>query len=356
MKIAQIAPIIERVPPKKYGGTERVVYTLTEGLVKRGYDVTLFASGDSQTQAKLVSVFPKGLREARMKNLYGPNITTLYNLGLAYSRQDKFDLIHDHTAPFGVAVANIAFTPTVLTLHGAITTDDKKLYQTLNRPYYVSISKAQRKPAPSLHYAATIYNGLDFSNYPFSPSPDSYLLFVGRICLEKGVHIAIEVAQYLDLPLIIAAKLEEADLGYFKQYIEPRLSETVRWIGEVTEAERNKLMAKALCLLHPITWAEPFGLTMIEAMACGCPVIAMKLGSVPELIANGKTGFIVSDIDEMISAVLNLDKINRQFCRDHARKNFNQDRMVTSYIKVYNKIVNSKRDQLKIDKKNYLLI
>jgi len=339
MKIALIAPIIERVPPKKYGGTERVVSALAEGLVRRGHEVTLFASGDSVTKAKLVSVYPRALREARFKDLYGLNTKTLLNVGLAYSRQDQFDIIHDHTGYLSLPTANIATTPVVFTLHGAISLEMREMYRTLNKPFFVSISKEQARYMPDLHSAGTVYNGLDMENYPFSAENDGYLLYVGRLSMEKGPHHAIETALTLNLPLILAAKLEEMDRPYFREYVEPYLSDQIRWIGEVDERERNRLMSRALCFLHPITWREPFGLTLIEAMACGCPVIAFGLGSIPEIIQNGRTGFVVSSVMEMVDAVGRLGEIDRRRCRQHALRNFNAARMVDGYENIYRKIL-----------------
>ena len=233
MKIAQIAPVVERVPPKKYGGTERVVHALTEELVKRGHEVTLFASGDSVTSARLVSIYPKSLREAKIKDLYGTNIWTLLNIGKAYEAQDEFDIIHDHNGHLSLPVANVANTPTVMTMHGPFSPEMRRAFRGLRKPHVVTISKAQGFPAPDLHYAGNVYNGLPMRHYPFSPEHDGYLLFVGRICLEKGVHYAVQAAQELDLPLIIAAKLEPVDRPYYKEYIEPFLSDKIRWIGEV---------------------------------------------------------------------------------------------------------------------------
>lgn len=340
MKIAQIAPIIERVPPKKYGGTERVVHVLTEWLVKRGHEVTLFASGDSITRAKLISVYPKSLREARLKESFA-NINVTFNIGLAYKMQDKFDIIHDHSGYMGLAAANIAKTPSVFTLHGPITAENRKIYQVLNKPRLVTISKAQIQNAPNLNHIGTVYNGLNLQEYPFSKETENYLLFVGRISLEKGVHFAIETALNLNLPLIIAAKLEKVDLPYFNEYIGPFLSDQIRWIGEVTEEERNNLMSKALCFLHPVTWREPFGLTLIEAMACGCPVVAFNKGSIPEIIKDGVTGFVVSSLEEMIDAVAKIKSINRMNCRIHALENFSGEKMTDNYEAVYKKILES---------------
>ncbi|HEX8993862.1 MAG TPA: glycosyltransferase, partial [Candidatus Paceibacterota bacterium] len=195
MRIAQIAPIIERVPPKRYGGTERVVSALTEELVKRGHDVTLFASGDSKTAAKLEAVFPRGLREARLKDPYGLNNFTLLNYGRAYSFQDQFDIIHDHIFPLSLPTANLATTPVVATMHGPFTVENRRLFQTLRNPGIVTISKAQAFPAPNINHIGTVYNGLALDHYPFGDTAEDYLLFVGRISMEKGVHTAIEVAQ-----------------------------------------------------------------------------------------------------------------------------------------------------------------
>lgn len=343
MKIAQIAPIIERVPPKKYGGTERVVYALTEELVKLGHDVTLFASGDSLTSARLISVYPKPLREAKFENLYGANPWTLLNVGLAYKLQNNFDIIHDHNNEISLPVSNVAHTPVVMTIHGAFNENVKKIYEILNKVNIVSISNAQRIPMPNLNYVANVYNGLKMDNYPFSDKDEGYLLFVGRISLEKGVHHAITVAQHLNLPLIIAAKLDtEArhDIAYFKEYIEPKLSDQIKWIGEVNEEERNDLMSKAICLLHPLTWREPFGLTLIEAMACGCPVVAIGKGSIPEIIVDQKTGYIVDDVYEMIEAVKKIKKIDRNECRNYSLINFNSLKMAKEYEKAYYKVLN----------------
>ncbi|KKQ45751.1 MAG: Glycosyltransferase [Candidatus Moranbacteria bacterium GW2011_GWC2_37_8] len=339
MKIAQIAPIVERVPPAKYGGTERVVYEITEQLVQMGHTVTLFASGNSKTSAKLESIYPRALREARIENLYGPNALTMLHIGNAYQMQNEFDIIHDHNGFISLPSANISNTPVVMTYHGSFNPEIRRLYQTLKKPFLVSISKAQTKGVDGVNLIGNVYNGLSMENYPFSNSHDGYLLFVGRISLEKGVHYAIQTALHLNVPLIIAAKLDDVDLPYFNQFIGPRLSENIKWIGEVNEEERNKLMSKAMCFLHPVTWKEPFGLTLIESMACGCPVVAFKRGSIPEVIINKKTGFVVSDIHEMIEAVKKIDTINREDCRKHALENFSARLMAERYEKIYEKIL-----------------
>lgn len=342
LRIAQISPIAERVPPKKYGGTERVVSALTEELVKRGHKVTLFASGDSQTHSKLVSVYPRGLREAKIKDLYGTNIHTLLNIGAAYQRQNEFDIIHDHNSFISLPTANMAHVPVLMTIHGPLTVQVRKNFDSMRKPNLVAISNSQRESAPNLNWVSTIHHGLDFKDFPFSQKEEGYLLFVGRISMEKGIHFAIETAQYLDLPLIIAAKLEGFDTQYFNEYVSPMLSNgQIKWVGEVEQEERNRLMSRALCFLHPVTWKEPFGLTLIESMACGCPVIGFNKGSIPEIIKNGKTGFVVEDVEEMATAVTNIKKISRIYCRDYARENFNVQKMTDNYEKVYYQLLAS---------------
>ncbi len=334
MRIAQIAPLIESVPPKAYGGTERVVHTLAEHLVRMGHDVTLFASGDSVTAGRLHSVYPVSLREAKLR----PDTATslaLLNIGKAFELQDEFDIIHDHTG-LSMPVANIARTPSLITLHGNITSDDKRVLESFKHPLLNSISHAQARTIRHLdNYTGNVYNGLDMEEYPFSREDDGYLLLVGRLSEEKGIHQAIEAAQYLNLPLLIAAKLDNADRDYFRKYVRPRISGRVRWVGEVDEEKRNQLMKKARCLLHPALWEEPFGLVLIEAMACGCPVIAYERGSIPEVIVHKKTGFIVQDIHEMIAAIQHVHEIDRAACRDHALSNFSGRLMAESYLKIY---------------------
>lgn len=342
MRIAQIAPLIERVPPKKYGGTERVIYALTEELVKRGHDVTLFATGDSITSAKLSSVFPSSLREANFTNLYKKNSWTILNFGLAYQRQHEFDIIHDHNGVISLPTANLSPTPVVMTMHGAFSVVNKHVFKSFRNPNIVSISLAQRQPLPKLNYVGNVYNGLDLRYYPVNTNPGKYLLFVGRITKEKGVHIAIEVAKRLNLELIIAAKLEKIHQRYFNRYIKPRLSSKIRWIGEVDERTRNLLMSRALCFLHPVTWREPFGLTLIEAMACGCPIVAFDRGSIPEVVKHGKTGFIAKDIDEMVYYVSQITKIKRQDCRIHALQEFSVEKMTSGYEEVYRNVIKKK--------------
>lgn len=343
MRIAQIAPIAERVPPKKYGGTERVIDALTEELVKRGHDVTLFASGDSKTSAKLISVVPQSLREAKVADPYGLNEWTLLNIGYAYKMQEKFDIIHDHTAPTSILSAGLAHTPTVLTMHRPFTENNKVMYQTLDNVNLVAISNAQAKMGKNLNIQGMVYNGLEMNHYPFVEKPDKYLLYIGRLDLEKGVHIAIEVAQRTNMPLIIAGKLDSVWKEFYMEFVEPALEDKrIQWVGEVNEQERNELMSHAYATLHPVTWPEPFGLTMIETMACGSPLVALRQGSIPEVVQHGKTGFVVDTADEMVEAVKKLDQIDRSYCREYALKTFNASKMADAYEAIYEKILAQK--------------
>lgn len=346
MRIAQIAPIVERLPPKKYGGTERVIYHLTEELVKKGHEVTLFATGDTVTSARLISVVPRSLREMpNERDIYGFNVHSLLNMGLAYSMQDQFDVIHDHNAHMGLPTANIAQTPVVMTWHGPYDSDMTRYFSLLRHPHLVSISHSQARLAPTLDFMGTVYNGLPMEQYPFGAKSKGYLLYVGRIDPEKGVHHAIDAAVRLNKKLIIAAKLDDSVphlKQYYKKEIEPRLRKhpkLISWIGEVDEAERNELMAGAICLLHAVTWPEPFGLTLIEAMACGAPVVAFGLGAIPELVRDGVTGYIVENTDQMVEAVKRIDKINRATCRKHALENFSAKRMADGYEEVYRRAI-----------------
>ncbi|MGI6103567.1 MAG: glycosyltransferase family 4 protein [Patescibacteria group bacterium] len=341
LRIAQVAPLSERVPPKMYGGTERVIYALTEELVRRGHEVTLFASGDSTTSARLESVYPRSLREARILDHRALDLTLL-NIAHAYRQNDQFDIIHDHHCQLVLPTAQFSPTPVVLTLHGPVASTVRKLFGLMPRPSLVAISNSQAKSAPELNIEHVVYNGLDLQHYPFQAfiGPEPYLLHVGRISEEKGTDVAIEVAQALDMPLIIAAKLDQADLEYFNRKVAPKLSgDRIKWVGEVDEAERNRLMTGALCLLNPIQWREPFGLVMIEAMACGLPVISFANGSAPELIKHGVTGFLVSDAEEMIDAVSRVRTLDRRACRDHALTAFSASAMADGYEAVYEAIL-----------------
>ncbi|MFO0703740.1 MAG: glycosyltransferase family 4 protein [Patescibacteria group bacterium] len=345
MRIAQIAPLTERVPPRKYGGTERIVHVLTEELVRRGHKVTLFASGDSITRARHIALQGTSLRESGVNDLYKSNSAQLMNIGYAYSLRSKFDIIHDHNGVLSLPVANTSDVPVVMTLHGAFEEHISDIYTVLSNPNLVSISYAQRQKAPFLNYKANIYHGLQLHNYPFSSKPEPYLLFVGRISDKKGVHHAISVALKTNSKLIIAAKLDERDKNYFESNIKPYIDgNQIKWIGEVDSDERNILMKNARAFIHAISWEEPFGLTLIEAMACGCPVIAFARGSIPEVVKNKKSGFVVDNEDEMVEAIKHIGIIDRYYCAEYARMRFNAAKMVDEYISLYEKILNEKEN------------
>lgn len=341
MKIAQIAPIAVRVPPKTYGGSERVVHALTEELVKRGHDVTLFASGDSLTSAKLVSFYDRNLRdEPEMTDIYGANLRTLVHAGAAYAHEGEFDIIHDHITTSSLPIANMATTPVLATLHTRFTPEKKKLFELFKRPSIAAISHSHARSAPEgTNLAGVAYNGLDLNDYPFGEKPEDFLLYVGSISLDKGTHFAVEAARKLGMRLIIGAKLDKLNEPYFKEKVEPYLSDAIQWVGEVDVEKRNDLMRRARAFLHPITWQEPFGLTLIEAMACGCPVIAFDQGSSKEIIREGETGFVVSDVEGMAEAVGKLSSIDRNACRADALTRFSAERMADSYEVLYEKVL-----------------
>ncbi|HSW96593.1 MAG TPA: glycosyltransferase family 4 protein [Candidatus Saccharimonadales bacterium] len=336
LRIAQIVPISERVPPEKYGGTQRVASSLTEELVARGHEVTLFASGDSQTKARLRSIIDKPLREPR-------DVRTIYNMlnfSLAYSQQNEFDVVHDHTIDLSLPLAQNATIPVVVTLHTGITKDRKKLYQAFPHPTYIPISKAQVREHPDLHFAAPIYNGLNLQESPFGENPDreEFLLFVGRIDAKKGVHLAITAAKEAGMPLKIAAKLDPLPecQAYYETFVKPALDgRQTEWLGEVNEYDRNQLMSKAKAVIHPNTWNEPFGLVVIEAMACGAPVVGANKGALPEIIIDGETGYIVNNLEDMGKALKDIDKINRRRCREHVLVNFSAEQMTDHYEELY---------------------
>lgn len=336
MRIAQIAPLVESVPPAKYGGTERIVHILTEELVKRGHDVTLFASGDSQTAAKLVSGYPQNLRHAGIEDRLHRNSLTLAHATLAYEHASEFDVIHDHVGVLSLPLAHTSLTPVIATLHGAFFDHNIDIFKKLNKPYYVTISNDQAAPVPDLHAIKNIYHGLPLEDYPFSEGNDGYLLYVGRITPQKGTHYAVQIAQSLNMPLIIAAKLEKEQQDYFDYEVKPYLSDTIRWIGEVDETERNQLMSRAVAFLHPAPWREPFGLTLIEAMATGCPVMALRRGSVPEIVQHKKTGIVTNDVVGLVKNFSKIYTIDRHYVRNYARGKFSFGRMVDQYEDIYN--------------------
>lgn len=343
MRIAQIAPLWERVPPPAYGGVELVVGLLTDELVRRGHQVTLFASGDSITLAKLESVYPQALRlDSNVKEY---NVYETLLLSRAYQQAGEFDIIHSHVGYPALTYANFVSTPTVHTLHGIFTPDNEKVFAASCKQPFVSISNAQREPRLGLNYAATVYNGIDTNSHRFYPQPQDppYLAFLGRMSPEKGPHIAIEIAKRAGIPLKMAGKVDKVDVDYFESQVKPHIDgKQIEFLGEATHSEKNALLGGALAMLFPITWREPFGLVMIESMAAGTPVLAKPLGSVPEVVVDGKTGFLCNSVEDFVSAIARLKEIDRRACRTHVEENFSVKSMVDGYEAVYQQILAEK--------------
>jgi glycosyltransferase involved in cell wall biosynthesis len=349
MRIAQIAPPFERVPPERYGGTESVVSTLTEALVRRGHDVTLFASGDSCTSARLVPVVDRSVwhQEVPCQDL---TAFVQVTLGTLVRYLDNFDIVHSHLDFHGFSLARLARCPVITTLHGRLDLPElQAVYAEFSEVPLVSISYAQRHPVPEANWFATIYHGIDLDQYAFNPQPGGYLAFLGRISPEKGLAAAIRVALRANMPLKVAARMPlpfthdpgvRADWEYFKQDVEPLLDlPDVELLGEVDLRGKAELLRDAAAVLFPIDWPEPFGLVMIEALACGTPVIALGNGSVHEIVRDGVTGFVCRSEDELVDAIRRLGDIDRALCREEAERRFSADGMAERYEQVYRRLI-----------------
>jgi glycosyltransferase involved in cell wall biosynthesis len=340
LKIAQLAPLWESVPPKTYGGTELVVHLLTETLVGLGHEVTLFASGDSQTQGRLISTVPASLRTQ------GVQVATYEELSFleaVFERAEEFDIIHNHMMPMPLPFARMSQTPVLTTLHGAFKPKALREFieQYAELPY-VSISNYQRTGSPHLNYMATVYHGLDLQRFDYDTqgAHKDYLVFLGRFSAEKGPHLAIQIARETGLPLVMAGKVDLVDREYFLDDIEPCIDgQLVRYIGEVNHAQKVTLLKNAKATLCPVLWPEPFGLVLIESMACGTPVIALRDGSIPEIVESGINGFICQTVDEMIDAVHRISEINRRRCRLTCEQRFTKERMTLDYQEIYRLLV-----------------
>lgn len=343
MRIAQVSPLYESVPPQLYGGTERVVSYLTEELVRQGHEVTLFASGDSITQARLVAPCARALRlDPDCVDQVAHHILMLEQV---FQQMDDFDIIHFHIDYLHFPLSRRFGIANVTTLHGRLDLPDLvPLYQEFREMPVVSISDSQRSPLHWVNWQGTVYHGLPVDLYPFHEEPGNYLAFLGRISPEKRVDRAIEIAKQIEMPLKIAAKVDAADEKYFREEIEPLLDHPlVEFVGEVGDQEKGEFLGNAYALLFPINWPEPFGLVMIEAMACGTPVIAFEHGAVPEVIEDGKTGFIVNDLDGMKQALQHLKSIDREECRRVFEERFSASRMARDYVAIYQQLLESKR-------------
>ncbi len=338
MRIAQVAPLYESVPPRFYGGTERIVSYLTEELVRLGHDVTLFASGDSRTEAQLRAACPRSLRLDRgCKDSLAHHIVLLE---MVSQHAREFDIIHYHIDYIHFPVIRRINQRALTTLHGRLDLPDLiPLYQEYREMPLVSISDAQRTPLSWANWQATVYHGLPQDLYDFQEKPGRYLAFLGRVSPEKGCDQAIEISRRTGIPLKIAAKVDAADQAYFDEVLRPRLSEPgIEFIGEIGEQEKGAFLGQALALVFPIDWPEPFGLVMIEALACGTPVLALSRGSVPEILTDGITGFVAGTVPDLVRAVERIGSIERRACRRVFEERFSDRRMGQDYLEVYHRL------------------
>jgi glycosyltransferase involved in cell wall biosynthesis len=343
LRIAQIAPLYESVPPKLYGGTERIVAYLVEELARRGHQVTLFAAGDSTVNVPLWAGVPKSLRLSGLDDLGA--MFHLPMLSDVYDQAARFDIIHSHVDCLSFPLAQFAQVPTVSTMHGRL---DLKEFLPIYRHYkdqpVISISHDQRRPLPEMNWVGTVYHGLPRNLLKFRSEPGKYLAFLGRLSPAKRPDLAIEIARRSGIPLKIAAKIDRADREYFDTSIRPLLSTSaVEFIGEINEAQKQEFLGGALALLFPVDWPEPFGLVMIEALACGTPVIARPCGSVPEVLRHGISGFIESSIYDLVEAVQKVRDIPRRTCRDEFERRFTVEVMADNYEQIYYQLADMRR-------------
>ena len=338
MKIAQISPLWESVPPKLYGGTERIVSYITEELVRRGHDVTLFASGDSETTARLRPACPRALRLLTGPVNRDAPFIVMQEHALARDA-DQFDIIHSHLDFLSFPLSRRCPTPVLTTLHGRLDLPElAPVFSEYADMPVVSISNAQRLPLPQANWQGTVYHGLP-DLYTFHPRPGSYLAFLGRISPEKRPDHAIEIAKRVGIPLRLAAKVDPVDREYFETKIEPLLDHPlVEYVGEISDAEKCDFLGDAAAVLCPYDWPEPFGIVLIEALACGTPVFAYRRGSIPEIIEDGVTGFICDNINDMVAAMDRLPLLQRQRCRDSFESRFTVQRMTDDYLAIYERM------------------
>jgi glycosyltransferase involved in cell wall biosynthesis len=346
LRIAQIAPLAERVPPLKYGGTERVVAALSNELVRRGHDVTLFATADSDTLAELVPLAPSGLR--MMPGLEMPrdiHPPQMMQLGAAFARADEFDVIHSHVDFFTFPFTRFVRPPVLTTMHGRL---DLPTLPVIFNAYpdaaVNSISLHQQRPLPQARWIGNVYHGIDLAQFEVGSGAGGYFAFLGRISPQKGIEQAVAIARRTGIPLKIAAKVDDDHPEYFdlvKDEIDGRF---IEWIGEIGDAEKSEFLGNARALLFPIQWPEPFGLVMIEAMACGTPVLATPAGSVPEVIVDGVTGFIRTSVDDLVEAAGRLDEIDRLACRQQVEQHFSARAMAIGYEQLYGRLIAERED------------
>jgi len=340
LKIAIVSPAWFPVPPSGYGGVEWVVALLADGLADAGHDVTLFASGDSRTKAKLSSVF-----DVAPSEWIGRSFWELQHALPCYTHADEYDVISEHTGMTGILFSGLVDTPVAHTVHGPMTGEPGRMYEALHqlvpRLHLISLSINQRKPKPHLPWLANCPNALDLSVYPSKPHPGEYLLFLGRMSSDKGCHRAIAVAIELGLPLKIAGKKQEPkEEQYFAEFVEPHLGvHGIEYLGEVSHGKKVELLQDARATLFPIEWEEPFGLVMIESMACGTPVIATNCGAVPEVIEHGRSGIIVETYREMAAALEEADALDPLECRRYVEEQFSPERMIGDYVRAFREVI-----------------
>jgi glycosyltransferase involved in cell wall biosynthesis len=333
VKAAILAPVAWRTPPRHYGPWEQVASNITEGLIKLGVEVTLFATGDSITLGKLDAICEQGYEEDRTQDA---KVLECLHISNVMEKADEFDIIHNNFDFLPLTYSGLIKTPVITTIHGFSSPRIIPVYKKYNsRGHYVSISNADR--SAELEYIATVYNGLDTKDFKFTETPEDYLLYFGRIHHDKGAAEAIQIAKKAKKKLLIAGIIQ--DENYWKEKVEPYLDEQIQYIGHAGPEKRNELLGKAIALLHPINFAEPFGMSVAEAMLCGTPVIAFNKGSMPELIQHERTGFLVNTIDEAVDAVAQLNNISRQRCRDWAGSQFSAEKMAEDYFRLYQQIL-----------------
>ncbi len=343
MRIAQIAPPWIPIPPYTYGGTELIISWLCDELVRRNHQVTLFATGDSKTKANLIPVWPQSLWRAKLKS---PHAVFALLFEKLISLQNQFDIIHDHCEFYTTSYSRFLKPPIVTTLHHPLTEETTILYKKFPKINYVAISKNQKRSGPGINIVKTIYNGLPVEKYPFNPNPKNYLLWLSRIGPDKGIAEAIDIAKLSGERLIISGNILPQYADYFEFRIKPLIDgKQIQFVGASNFQKKIELLKNAKAFIFPVKRPEPFGLVVIESMACGTPVIAFKNGSLPELIEDGKTGFLVSSIEEACQAVKKINQISRENCRNHVEKNFNLKRMVNRYEKLYKKIIIKSRNE-----------
>lgn len=357
MKILILSPVEERVPPRKYGGTELVVYNLTEELVQRGHNVTLAASQDSITSAKLYPLVKKALR-AKLDSENEDNKLKLREAfkyiavarALRVAVQKRYDIIHNHIGWRIMPFSFLLNIPMVTTLHGPLTDYvQKTIYSQFKKANLISISKSQREPAPDLNYVATVYNGIAIEKFPFNPKPQDYAAFLGRVSPEKGIHFAIQAARRAKIKLLIGAKIDVVDQEFYQKEIRPQIDgKQIQYLGELNHEQKVRLLKNARVVINPINWQEPFGLVMAEAMACGTPVIATRRASAPEIVLEGKNGFLVdpqNPVPEIVASLKKISQIKREDCRRRVEQKFTTEQMVAGYEKAYQKVIRGIRNE-----------